>query len=430
MRPMESKALLLVLVGISVAKSAHSFSYRALPAGTVNLSSAMKRDVFTMADWAAGYGVQQAEGVQLTSIDGKDYFPMTQSFIPAGSPVMYVPSDLTFTSTKSSREFGASLSQCEDKLVQANLRDKVPLFRIFFKIVAEYERGEESPWYPWLNSLPRIYNTGASMSYACFDCLPPYAAYLALNERHNFVNFQKAIRNGPFKEEILKNVTVLKWSYNVALTRSFEMDGERVIAPLADMFNHGAQTEVEISVDGIGDCYAFASVDIPAGSPLHVSYGDPTDPTPLLAQYGFLDKSSPCTFCKLMSMTSEMEALGYTFADMLFYQENGGISPEVYDVVLYHVLLESNWGAVADEFYCAVLKGDKDVKAQYHDQYWPYTKAELQKHVNGMLMDLDRWSTKAMSYDLNMHPRVPLILQHNAFVKDTFLRVKANLDIM
>ena len=373
----------LLLAGIS-PKSAYSFSYRALPAGTVNLSSAVERDVYNMAEWAAGYGVQQAEGVQLTSYDGQDYFPMTQSYIPAGSPVMYVPADLTFTSTKSSREFGSSLSQCENQLVQANLQDKVPLFRIFFKVVAEYEKGQESPWYPWLNSLPRIYNTGASMTYACFDCLPPYAAYLALSERQNFVNFQKAIRNGPFSEEILKNVTVLKWAYNVALTRSTDIGGgERVMAPLADMFNHGYETEIEISVDGNGDCYAYATVDVPPGSPLRVSDGDPTDPTPLFAKFGFLDESSPGTFCKLMSMRSEMEALGYSFSNLLFYRETGGISPEVYDVVLYHVLLNSDDGGAADGFYRAVVSGDENTKSQYHDQYWSYTKQELQKHVEG-----------------------------------------------
>jgi hypothetical protein len=427
---MKFGAALLLLAGI-VPGPARSFSYRALPAGTVNLSSSVERDVYAMADWAAGYGAQQAGGVQLTSYDGKDYFPMTREYIPAGSPVMYVPGDLTFASSKSVFEFGASLSRCENQLVQAGLGDKVPLFRIFFKVVAEYEKGQDSPWYPWLNSLPRTYNTGASMTYACFDCLPPYAAYLALSERQNFVNFQKAIRNAPFSEDILKNVTVLKWAYNVALTRSIDVGGgERVVAPLADMFNHGAETEVEVSVDpASGDCYAYATVDVPPGAPLRVSYGDPTDPTPLFARYGFLDESSPGTFCKLMSMKSEMEALGYTFANLLFYRENGGISPEVYDVVLYHVLLESDPGA-ADGFYRAVAGGDEGTKAEYHNQYWPYTKQELQKHVDGTLRDLDRWSAKANSYDLNTHPRVPLILQHNAFVKETFLRVKANLDVM
>ncbi|KAL7550390.1 hypothetical protein ACHAWF_013631 [Thalassiosira exigua] len=409
--------------------AASPFSFKALPAGSINLSSSVERDVYTMADWAAGYGVQQAEGVQLTSYDGKDYFPATQSDIPAGSPVMYVPSDLVFSSSKSLQEFGTALTQCEDQLVQAGLGDRVPLFRVFFKVVAEYEKGENSPWYPWLNSLPRLYNTGASMTYACFDCLPPYAAKLALSERQNFVNFQKAVRNGPFSEEILKNVAVLKWAYNVALTRSIEMNGERVIAPMCDMFNHGTETEVEISYDANGDCYAYATADIPAGSPLRISYGDPTDPTPLFARYGFLDESSPGTFCKLMHMRTEMEALGYTYANLLFYRDTGAISPEVYDVVLYYLLRKSDEG-LADGFYQAMMSGDEGTKSQYHDQYWQYTKEEMQKHVDGTLRDLDRWSEKARSYDLNTHPRVPLILQHNDFVKETFMRVKANLDMM
>mmetsp|Transcript_1557 Transcript_1557/g.3972 ORF Transcript_1557/g.3972 Transcript_1557/m.3972 type:complete len:425 (+) Transcript_1557:118-1392(+) len=420
---------LLLLASICAKERASAFSFRALPAGSINLSSSVERDVYTMADWAASYGVQQAEGVQLTSYDGKDYFPMTQSDIPAGSPVMYVPSDLIFTSSKSAQEFGTSIAGCENQLIQAGFQDKIPLFRVFFKIVTEYEKGEESPWYPWLNSLPRIYNTGASMTYACFDCLPPYAAYLALSERQNFVNFQKAVRNAPISEDILKNVTVLKWAYNVALTRSIEMYGERLIAPLADMFNHGTETEVEISYDENGDCYAYAQYDIPAGSPLRVSYGDPTDPTPLFARYGFLDESSPGTFCKLMKVRTEMEAFGYTYANLLFYRDSGSISPEVYDVVLYHVLLNSDQDA-ANGFYQAVMSGDENTKGQYHDQYWAYTKEELQKHVDGTLRDLDRWSAKANSYDLNTHPRVPLILQHNAFVKETFQRVKQNLDMM
>ena len=124
-----------------------------------------------------------------------------------------------------------------------------------------------------------------------------------------------------------------------------------------------------------------------------------------------------------------MEALGYTFTNLLFYKDSGDISPEVFDVVLYHVLLKSDENA-ANEFYTAVVNGDEGTKSYYHDQYWQYTKEELQKHVDGTLRDLDRWSQKANSYDINTHPRVPLILQHNAFVNETFMRVKANLDMM
>ena len=267
------------------------------------------------------------------------------------------------------------------------------------------------------------------MTYACFDCLPPYAAYLALSERQSFVNFQKAIKNSGFDEDVLKNVTVLKWAYNVALTRSVEMYGERCIAPLVDMFNHGTETQVEITYDGNGDCYATATVDIPAGSEMRVSYGDPTDPTPLFAKYGFLDESSPGTFCKLMKMKSEMEALGYTYANLLFYRNTGEISPGAFDVVLYHVLLKEDENA-ANGFYSAVISGDENTKSQYHNEYWNLTKQSMQNHVDDMLRDLDNWSAKAQSYDVNTHPRVPLIMQHNSFVRETFQRVKQNLDYM
>ena len=140
-------------------------------------------------------------------------------------------------------------------------------------------------------------------------------------------------------------------------------------------------------------------------------------------------ETASATFCKLMHMLPEMEELGYSFADLLFYKETGDISPQVYDVVLYHVLKKSDQ-SLAQQFYQAVMSGDEATKGQFQEQYWQYTKEELQSHVDGLLVELDQWSYTASQYDLNTHPRVPLILQHNAFVKDTFLRVKSTLDNM
>lgn len=151
---MKSNHLLLLTAVSILAKAASSFNLQPGGAGSlVNLSptqlpatkgehslGAVERDVYTMADWAAGSGVQQAEGVELSSYDGRDYFPVAQSDIPAGSPVMFCPGDLVISSSKVAQEFGQSLSQCENQLVQAGLQDKVPLFRIFFKIIGEYEK--------------------------------------------------------------------------------------------------------------------------------------------------------------------------------------------------------------------------------------------------------------------------------------------------
>ena len=56
---------------------------------------------------------------------------------------------------------------------------------------------------------------------------------------------------------------------------------------MVDMFNHGADNNVEIQYDTNGDCYAYAMRDIPAGSELRVHYSDPTDPTPLFVSASF-----------------------------------------------------------------------------------------------------------------------------------------------
>jgi hypothetical protein len=214
----------------------------------------------------------------------------------------------------------------------------------------------------------------------------------------------------------------------ISIVRSYIT--ECFLAPMCDMFNHGANPEVEVAYDpNTGDCYAYALIDVPAGSPLRISYGDPTDTTPLFANYGFLDDTAPGTFCKLMHMLNEMEELGYGFSDLLFYKD-GNISPEVYDVVLYHVLKKSDDPDLVQGFYQATMSGDESTKAQYQEQYWPYTREELQNHVNGLIDDIDRWSRTARSYDVNTHPRAPLILQHNAFVRDTFVQVKSYLDSM
>lgn len=381
-----------------------------------------------MDEWATNFGVQKAEGIQLTSDDGENYYVMTTQNLPAGSPVVFVPSNMILSSFGAAQELGANIQQAEGKLAEAGLDYQIPLFRVFAKILLEYQNGDQSPYFPWLNAMPRQFYNGASMTYACFDCLPPYVAWLSLKERSNFVNFQKALQFVPLNQEILNDRNLIKWAYNVAVTRSTEMWGERLIAPIADMFNHGTETEVEIQFDEEGNCNVFTTRDVQAGSPLRLSLGDPTDPSPLFATYGFLDDSSPATFAKLMHLQNEMETLGYGFSDVLFYKDTGDISPAVYDVVLYSVLAQDP--SIQQGFYQACISGDEDTKSGYHQQYFPYTLEALKKHVNGFLSELDTLSATARSKDPSTHPRVPLILSHNEFVKSTFLKVKANLDAM
>lgn len=158
-----------------------------------------------------------------------------------------------------------------------------------------------------------------------------------------------------------------------------------------------------------------------------MSYGDPTNPSYLFARYGFLDETSPATFCKIMIPTPSRELvdIGYAPERMLFYKDTGDVSPEVWDVLLYQ-LLESN----PDEqqaFYQAHMNDDFETKDAIHSQYYEQTSAALINHIDTFLQSLDELSEKAAGRDLNVHPRLPLIQKHNEFVKNTFLTVRDRL---
>ena len=263
---------------------------------------------------------------------------------------------------------------------------------------------------------------------ACFECLPPYAAWLSMKERSNFVNVQKAMQFVPLSQETVGNKDLVKFAYNVAVTRNTQLSSScRRITPMADMFNHAAEPNVELDWDEGGNCICYAKYDIPAGSPLTVSLGDPTNPSPLFATYGFLAEDAPGTFCKMMDKQDEMKDLNLGFKDVLFYK-NGEISPEVYDLVLYDILKFDEEQRAS--FYEACVNGDADTKNAYHGQYFSYTLDALKEHVNKFLKEIDDLRATAQSKDPATHPRLPVIMAHNEFVKQTFLAVQANLNSM
>jgi len=198
--------------------------------------------------------------------------------------------------------------------------------------------------------------------------------------------------------------------------------------PFLCQFNHGSNPNVFITFDNDGNCMASALTDIPAGSPLTVSYGDTSNPTPLFAKYGFLYNDCQTVFCKAMHLKNEIEELGYDFKDLLFSTQSGDISPKVWDLFLYKIL-EQDPNA-RDNFFVACKTNDEGTKQQYHSQYFAYTLDALKQHVGQIVYDVDRLSQKAQSYDLNTHPRVPVILAHNNLVRDTFARVQNQLNAM
>jgi len=399
--------------------------------GVVNVHESAPRDVAAFDEWASACGVQRSPGFQLTSQDGMEYSAVTAEGIPAQSPVLFVPSMMILTSNQAKAEFGRC-EAAEQRLVSAKAADHISHFYLFLKILREYEMGEQSQWFPWLNSLPRYYSNGASMTPFCFECLPPLVGQLAANERVRYIQFFQALNFVDFISESTKSSKELtKWAFAVVHTRCFETeDGDVKLVPMADMFDHGTEVEVDISYDEEGNCYAYSHYDIPGGNPLRMSYGDYTNPSRLFARWGFLDKSSPATFCKIMIKRPDdkLVKMGYDHSKMLFYKDTGDVSEEVWDVLLYMNL--ANDPGQQQAFYDAHTNGDYDIKQQYHSHYFSETLASLQNHVDTFLSSLDELEAKTEGRSVEEHPRLPLITGHNEFVRETFLRVKANIDSM
>jgi hypothetical protein len=307
-------------------------------------------------------------------------------------------------------------------------------FYLMLKILFELEKGEESPYYHYFNGLPRFFANGASMTPFCYRCIPPFAAKLCQKERVKLNNVAFGCKSYvPFLSERTRSDSQLwEWAFQIVYTRSFEASdesGDLCIYPIGDMFNHAAEANVAYVYDETGNCYVQTTTDVAAG-PLCMTYGDPTNPSYLLARYGFLDVSSPATFCKLgvdWTITDDLVNMGYSYNTLLFYKDSGEVSGEVWDVLLYKYLGDTDVGK-QQEFYQAHMSGDYQTKQSFHDYYYEQTREKLLEHIDDILDELDGLSQKS-EYGGKVagddHPRLPLILRHNDFVRDTFMAVRS-----
>ena len=113
---------------------------------------------------------------------------------------------------------------------------------------------------------------------------------------------------------------------------------------------------------------------------------------------------------------------------MLFYQ-TGDIAQEVWDVMLFKHLEASNCLEEQRFLYQAHMTGDVATKQQLHQRYFPQTLQALKRHVCDLLLELEELSETSWR-KTSRHPRHPLLLRHNEFVRDTFERVQEKLETM
>ena len=85
-------------------------------------------------------------------------------------------------------------------------------------------------------------------------------------------------------------------------------------------------------------------------------------------------------------------------------------------------------------FYQACVAGDVATRQGYHHQHFSETLAILSKHVDSLVIELDELSENSWRRTFRKgderHPRLPLLLRHNEFVRSTMELVQQNLDGM
>jgi hypothetical protein len=426
----------------SQSQPQHPRGFYATP---ISIEETANRDIDGLASWASEHGVLQENGFELsetattTNNNKGDWSVKTSQAAIKSSRVLYVPNNLLLSSKRIREEMGADHAQpVMEFLVSKGAMHMIPQFFLWHKVLEEYEKGDESFWHAWMQSLPRRFSTAVSLDDFEMAMLPPFVESLAKIDRIYLSVFREALLllndndKGVPSAETKSNDDLTQWAFNVVFTRGWgNAIGECDIVPMADMFNHGAEADVEVQYDKDGNCnVVLIHGDVPAGAPLRLSYGLPTNPSRLLATFGFLDESPPATFCKIMALRPSQELLdiGYDFSRMVFYVEDGAIAEEVWDVVLYSLL--EDLPDVRQAFYDAHRKGDRDTKVAIHGQFFLQTCNALLAHVDGTLMELEELSQQIEKEGTSKHARLPMIRDHNEFVRETFLKVKARLDQM
>lgn len=404
-------------------------------ASLLPLERSAVREIGQFESWAVGCGVQPENGFCLGGemVDGnEDYYAGTSSGGSAGSRVLFVPGEMILSSAVIAQEFGGYVEQPLQDLEMKGQGHLIPQFLLFLKILLEYEKGTNAPYYTWMAALPRKWNTAVSMDSFCLDCLPPFIKSLCLAERIQLRVFREALQSFEYlTPESKKDDELMRFAYNVVFTRSFPSpsgDGDFKIVPMADMLNHGFPGNVELYYDENGSCEVILKEDVAPGTVLNFSYGEPTNPSRFLATYGFLNEAS-CCFCKIYfrKPSEQLIKVGYDPENMLF-SVGGDISQGVWDVLLYSRLeRKPALAATKIAFYQAIMTGDYETKEAIHNQYRQETRKALLRHVDFILVEVNDLLIKMNAFDSSKHPRLPLLRMHHEMVTTTFGNVKQNL---
>ena len=100
--------------------------------------------------------------------ENEDYYAATSTGAAQGSRLLYVPGEMILSSSRIAEEYNGYIDGSLEILSQTGVQHLQEQFYLFVKVLLEYEQGEESPYFPWFQAMPRKWNTAVSMGKKIF----------------------------------------------------------------------------------------------------------------------------------------------------------------------------------------------------------------------------------------------------------------------
>jgi hypothetical protein len=204
----------------------------------VDVTETAPRNGYSFMEWASHYGIMP-ENFQLQPIQGDvNWGVVATQPARAGQRALFVPSMLRmFTPNIKQQEFPNIAPMIQQKIDPKTSNGDIDLanhFYLFLKVLKEYDLGTESPYYAWLDALPRKFNTAVNFRDVETDCLPPFVKFLSLRDQNNYSLFARTLKElytPEISDETKNNMDITKWAFNVVFTRARESFGAAEIIP-------------------------------------------------------------------------------------------------------------------------------------------------------------------------------------------------------
>lgn len=201
------------------------------------------RDLDAFKEWSDSNGVLLADGLELLSSEDGDWSLNLSKDLKEAQCLLTIPKSMILSSTKVKAELGTRVEKAAKYFKSKKIEDQSHQFYLWIRLLQEYEKGSESRWYGWMQSLPKTFDNAVSMDEVELELLPPFAWSLAKMVRFHYQTFLEAlemVEEGTLSKEVQDNEELLRLCFNWVFTRcwgkaDFDDENRHDLVPMGGM---------------------------------------------------------------------------------------------------------------------------------------------------------------------------------------------------